>query len=103
MDRRTFSLSLAGVAITPLTGCLFDGTDTPLVALPELAIATTLPAATVFAQSVLRTGGDVAAGPGQANLWNLSRDFSLDDGNSDQFDGALVLNVDVGGSVSCAE
>ena len=100
MDRRTFSLAFAGVAITPLTGCLFDGTDTPLVALPELATATTLPAATVFAQSVLRTGGEDAAGPGQANLWDLNEDFSLEDGNSDQFDGALVLNVDVGGSVS---
>lgn len=34
--------------------------------------------------------------PGQANIWNISSDFSLSDGGDDQFDGVMYLSV--GGS-----
>jgi hypothetical protein len=97
MKRREFSLSLMGGAILALTGC-GGGDGGPAAATGlELASATTLPALTTFLQSVVASDGDFSAAPGQANMWNLEDDFSLDDGYDDQFDGALELSVDVGG------
>ena len=49
-------------------------------------------------QSILNKDGGNNAGPGQANYWDLSRDFTLNDVSCDQFDGALTLSVAVGGT-----
>ncbi|WP_157730995.1 hypothetical protein [Variovorax sp. HW608] len=57
-----------------------------------------MPASTVFMQSIVNEDGGNNAGPGQANYWDLSTDFSLNDGSHDQFDGALMLSVAVGGT-----
>ncbi|WP_454909270.1 hypothetical protein [Variovorax gossypii] len=56
----------------------------------------TLPAITKFQQTLAALTGSPVA-PGQANFWDLSSDFSLNDGGYDQFDGGLLLSVDVGG------
>lgn len=74
----------------------------PAPAGPELATATTLPASTVFLQSIAATNttGSGSAAPGQANYWDLRNGFIMDDGFSDQFDGAMVLAVSVGGTVA---
>jgi len=101
MDRRTFSLSLMGAAVMSLTGC-GGGDDAPAPApapaTPELASATTLSAATAFLQSVVAADGDGEVAPGQANYWDLSTDFTINDGSDDQFDGALALAVEVEGA-----
>ena len=44
MDRRMFSLSLVGSAVASLTGCFHGGDDNVVIAGPELATATNLPA-----------------------------------------------------------
>jgi hypothetical protein len=104
MQRREFSLSIMGAAVLALTGC-GGGDDepvpvpVPVPAGPELASVTALPALTAFLQSIVPTDGDGTAAPGQANIWDLEDDFSLDDGYDDQFDGALEMSVDVGGNV----
>jgi hypothetical protein len=41
---------------------------------------------------------DDEAFPGSGNVWDLNEDFSLDDGDDDQFDDALVLSVGIEGS-----
>lgn len=64
---------------------------------PELATPTSLPAGTAFLQTVAATDGDRSIAPGQANIWDLNEDFSIEDGGDDQFDGTLHLLVDVGG------
>lgn len=61
--------------------------------------APSLPAASAFLQSVVATDGNGEAAPGQANYWDLSTDFRIDDGFDDQFDGALALAVEVEGTV----
>jgi len=65
---------------------------------PELATATSLPAGMRFLQTVAATDGDNSIAPGQANIWDLSRGFSIIDGGNDQFDGALQLSVAVEGA-----
>ncbi|MGJ7486525.1 hypothetical protein ACSFA2_14770 [Variovorax sp. LT2P21] len=66
---------------------------------PQLATATALPAATVFLQTLEATDGDSYMAPGQANCWDLYADFSIGDGSNDQLDGALMVSVDVAGTV----
>ncbi len=99
MDRRMFSLSLVGAAVASLTGCLHGGDDNVVIAGPELATATSLPAATMFLQTIALTDGDDHVAPDQGNSWELNQDFSISDGSDDQFDGALELDVDVAGNV----
>jgi len=105
MDRRTFSLSMVGAAV--LAGCGGDAgglppalpapaPTTPL--LPEFATPTSLPAGTMFPQTIAATDGDRSVAPGQANIWDLNGDFSIEDGGNDQFDGVLHLFVNVGGA-----
>ncbi|MDP9606251.1 UNVERIFIED_ORG: hypothetical protein J2W38_006071 [Variovorax paradoxus] len=65
---------------------------------PEFATATALPAGAAFLQTIDATDGDGYISPGQANIWDLNQDFSIEDGGNDQFDGALHLTVDVGGT-----
>lgn len=104
MDRRKFSISLVAAAV--LAGCGGGGSDGPPVdtaptpggVTPELASATSLPASVVFAQSLPTTDGTRGVGPGQANYFDLGQDFSINDGSDDQFDGALQLAVEVGGT-----
>lgn len=98
MDRRTFSLSMLAAAVAGLSGCGGGGggAAAPAATGPELASATSLPAGTVFAQTVIATDGDGEVAPGQANIFDLNTDFSIDDGNDDQLDGGLVLSVTVG-------
>lgn len=64
---------------------------------PELAIPTSLPAGTMFAQSIVATDGDRSIAPGQANIWDLNEDFSIEDGGNDQFDGVLRIYVEAAG------
>lgn len=64
---------------------------------PELATPTSLPAGAAFLQTIDATDGDSSMAPGQANVWDLSQELSINDGGDDQFDGALSLFVDVGG------
>ena len=50
---------------------------------------------TTFRQTVAMEDSDTYEYfPGQANIWDISDDFSLSDGGDDQFDGAMVLSVD---------
>ena len=99
MDRRMFSLSLVGSAVASLTGCFHGGDDNVVIAGPELATATNLPATTMFLQSLVATDTQGHAAPGQANYWGpLNRNFSIEDGSTDQFDSALRLEVDVAGN-----
>lgn len=65
---------------------------------PELATPTSLPAGTMFLQTIAATDGDASMAPGQANIWDLNEDFSIEDGGNDQFDGTLHLFVDVAGT-----
>lgn len=121
MDRRNFSLSLVGAAVAGLAGCGGSGSwtppsvpdspgtpgtptlpetpPTPPVGGPELATPTSLPAATVFLQRITSSDGDVPVAPGNANFWDLDLEFRVRDGFDDQFDGALDLEVEVGGTV----
>lgn len=119
MRRRNFSLTMISAAV--LAGCGGDDYSIsspsvpappgepqtpgappppppPAPAGPELATPTALPAGTAFLQSIAATDGDGSRAPGQANIWDLSSDFSIFDGGNDQFDGALHLSVSVGGS-----
>ncbi|RSZ41163.1 MULTISPECIES: hypothetical protein [unclassified Variovorax] len=74
---------------------------------PELATPTSLPAATILTQSIANQdkGINAAVGPGQANFWDLTPDFSIGNGWDNQFagsgvgagSGALTLGVTVGG------
>lgn len=122
MDRRRFSLTMVGAAV--LAGCGGGGSGgggfafppvaaTPpaappppappapvppppsVPAGPELATQTTLPAGVAFLQTIAATDGDRSQAPGQANIWDLNDDFSLEDGGNDQFDTALALEVGV--------
>lgn len=111
MDRRKFSISMVAAAV--LAGCGGGGgagspdADVPPgnepappqpVELPEFASATSLPAATVFAQTIAEADGSQGVAPGQANHFDLEADFSISDGSDDQFDGALELDIEVGGT-----
>ena len=74
---------------------------------PELATPTSLPASTILTQSLAIHDDDInaAVGPGQANFWDLTPDFSIGNGWNGQFagsgsgagSGALTLGVTVGG------
>lgn len=118
MDRRKFSLSLVGAAAAAgLAACgggggglpasLPEAPETPTtpatpttpVGAPELATPTSLPAATVFLQRITSSDGDAPVAPGNANFWDLDLEFRVRDGFDDQFDGALDLEVEVGGTV----
>jgi hypothetical protein len=109
MDRRKFSFSI--IAAAALAGCgggdgfqiptVTTGGDsgTPTPTGPELASATSLPAATLFPQSVTNNDPDAASvAPGQANYFDLDRDFTIMDGGNDQLDGALYLSITVNGT-----
>lgn len=108
MDRRKFSLSLIGSAVLAMSGCggadsetAADTSVTPAPSVtpsttPELASATSLPASTMFLQSVAAADGEDEIAPGQANCWDLRSNFGLSDGSNDQFDGALMLSVVAG-------
>lgn len=109
MDRRKFSLSLMAAAAATLAGC--GGGDSPVAEEPaappppapapvgpELATATSLPARTVFGQTVDATDGDGYYAPGQANNFDLRNNFAISDGGDDQFDGALLLTINVAGT-----
>ena len=116
MNRRNFSVSMVSVAVTALTGCFDESnssaSSSPSVSLPqlgapffppvgpELATPTALVAATMFFQTIEATDGDSSAAPNQANCWELQNDFGLFDGNDDQFDGVLALQIDVGGTTT---
>lgn len=71
---------------------------------PELATPTSLPASTILSQSLVNHDSDGAVGPGQANFWDLTPDFSIGNGWNDQFagsgvgvgSGALTLSVRTG-------
>ncbi|MDM0020694.1 hypothetical protein [Variovorax saccharolyticus] len=56
-----------------------------------------LPAGTIFQQTLAVANGRGVA-PAQANVWDLDPDFSIGDGGDDQLDGALELQVAVGGA-----
>lgn len=115
MNRRNFSLSM--LATAALAGCggggeSGDGSAAAPAAAPapapapapvpgappELASATTLPAATVFAQTVAATDGGSSVAPGQANFFDLDTGFTVSDGYDDQFDDALNLSIDIAGT-----
>jgi len=127
MDRRKFSLTMVGAAVLagcgggggnagggfafPLASAPPPAPPAPAPAPapaadpgpvvptgPELASATSLPAGVAFLQTIAATDGDSSISPGQANIWDLNQDFSIEDGGNDQFDGALLLTVDVGGT-----
>lgn len=48
---------------------------------------------TAFHQNIPAEDGDPEVFPGQANVWDLDRDFSLFDGGDGQFEGALEMKV----------
>ncbi len=109
MQRRDFALGALSWAALGLTGCGGgDGgggsTESVLVPLtplsgPELASATTLPAASWFMQTRTAQDGSERT-TGQANVWDLVEDFSVSDGGKDEWDGALNLWVQVGTGTS---
>jgi hypothetical protein len=63
---------------------------------PELATPSSLPASTVFAQCIDKHDNAPAVGPGQANFWDLNRDFGIATGWNGQFAGVMGLSVKVG-------
>ena len=102
--KRIFSLlAIVMVAAAVLAGCGGGGNDNikvtavdPNPVLGTLITSPTVSPITSFGQSIVSqdTGTDNGSYdifPGQANVWDITRDFSLDDGNDDQFDRALVL------------
>ena len=65
-----------------------------------LGVATATAGVTIINQTVATTDTDGGSNPyqvfpGQANYWDIDRDFSLSDGYDDQFDGALNVSVSV--------
>lgn len=64
----------------------------------QLGVAVAEKGLTDFLQWIPAEDGDGEQFPGSANIWDLYDDFSIDDGYDDQFDNALVLSVEVGGS-----
>lgn len=107
MDRRKFSLTMIGAAT--LAGCGGDGGGSSGFASPpapaptpgpalELATPTSLPAGAWFPQTIAATDGNSLVAPGQANVWDLNRNLSIEDGGNDQLDGALHLAVTVAAS-----
>lgn len=63
---------------------------------PELATPSSLPASTIFAQSIVNRDDDRSVGPGQANYWDLTPYFGIGEGWNNQFAGAWMLDVTVG-------
>jgi hypothetical protein len=107
--KRTFSfIVLAVLAAAVFSGC--GGKDNvkvsavdPNPVLGTLITSPTVSPVTSFGQSIVSqdTGTDNGSYdifPGQANVWDIERNFSLGDGNDDQFDGALQLVVGVTGT-----
>lgn len=103
MDRRQFSFSAVSAVVTGLAGCGGSGGNAgapgnlqqPLPPLSAQApIAQLVPTAgTVFTQTVAAADGGLEAAPGQANYWDLTRSFALEDGFDNQWNGAVQLKT----------
>jgi hypothetical protein len=114
MDRRQFSRTALGAAVTGLAGlsglagcggsggnpgapaAAGSGTPPALAPLSPSAspvVKAALRAGTVFTQTVPAADGGLEAAPGQANYWDLTRSFALEDGFDNQWDGALQLKT----------
>jgi len=105
MKRRFGLLAVALISAVVLSGCGGGGGDNIKVAavdpnpvLGTLITSPTVSPITSFAQTIASqdTGtlnGSHDSFPGQANVWDIASDFSLDDGYDDQFDNALILTV----------
>ena len=65
-----------------------NGAVTKQITLPAFTPVTVIP------QFIPFYDNDRSRAPGMPNYWDLYRDFSLEDGWNDQFDGALQLTVD---------
>jgi hypothetical protein len=104
--KRVFSfIVIAVLAAAVLSGCGGGGdnkqtanTTDPNPVLGALISSPSPTPVTSFGQSIVShdTGTDNGAYdifPGQANVWDIAGDFSLEDGNDDQFDNALELTV----------
>jgi hypothetical protein len=102
--KKMFSLlAVAMLAVAVLSGC--TGKDNikvspvdPNPVLGTLITSPTVSPITSFSQSIASHDSGTWNGshdsfPGQANVWDIASDFSLADGNDDQFDGALILTV----------
>lgn len=61
--------------------------------LGTLVVAPTSNLVTAFSQTIAATDNDGTPFPGQANVWEISGDFSLEDGFNDQCDDCLILSV----------
>jgi hypothetical protein len=107
MDRRLFTLSTLSASILGLTACggSNDGAALPPLPAPdpdplppstlgpELAVLSSFASATVFLQTRPALDNDREVAPGQANMWDLKRDFSLEDGYNDQWDTAMEMSI----------
>jgi hypothetical protein len=96
---KLFSLGVSLLLATSLlTSCGDGGNDTYYVNRFEPLVLGTLSTETgntSFRQTVAMEDADTFEYfPGQANIWDISSDFSLSDGGDDQFDGVMYLNVD---------
>jgi hypothetical protein len=102
--KRTLSFIVVAVlAAAVLSGCGGGGdskqttnTTDPNPVLGALISSPSPTPVTSFGQSIVShdTGTDNGSYdifPGQPNVWDIGRDFSLEDGNDDQFDGALKV------------
>lgn len=81
------------LAVAMLGGC-GSNNDPTLNSEPVLGEIAAGTGNTSFLQSVAAQDDDDEEFPGQANVWDMYTDFSLDDGGDDQFDNAMVLLVD---------
>ncbi len=82
--------SIAALALVACSGESNPG-STPTG--PSLGVQSGLTGTTAFPQRVAASDGGTEIAPGQANMWDLGVDFSLQTGGSGQFDGALALGV----------
>jgi len=87
------ALGAAGLAVAGCGGSGGGGGSIAAAAGVDFGVATGIKGTTTFQQSGRANDGSREAFPGQANQWDLDTDLSISDGGNDQFDNALLLQV----------
>ena len=94
-ERLTYTSVILALVVVVTASCGGGGSSAPAPTPPN-------PGVTIINQTITTTDTDIGVlprpyvFPGQANYWDISSDFSLNDGYDDQFDGALQISVNDG-------